>query len=225
MLVLLMLAAALRAATPPPANFVADDATLFTQDAAATLSATLRGASKKLGVSLYVVTYPFLPVGETVRERATQLADEWCQEKPGVVIVVNRGNLQAHLVASPALWRRYPPDETVVAFGAATTLLAQPTLSPEERVQQAVATILQHLVKMENVRQARARPFARSEAHLAEAFALVLLGMACVTWLLVSLWRRRQARRAAVYFPDVEVGTRLGAPFGGGVIGVAGEKQ
>jgi uncharacterized membrane protein YgcG len=210
---------------PVPASFIRDETHLLDEKNAQALGHALQDARERFGVTVYVAAYPYISSGGTVRDRALELANFWCGEEPGLVIAVNRGTSQAGIAASAELWRRYPPDETVLALADATDLLMKPNTAPEDRVSLAVHSVLTHLAKMEEIRSAREQPMTRGEIHLAELFAAVLTAFGLIVWLGVTVWRRHEAARTALFFPDVEVGTRLGAPFGGGVIGIAGEEE
>lgn len=211
-------------AGPAPASFIHDETRLLDEKSSQQLSQSLQEAHEKLGVSLYVAAYPYL-TGISVRDRALALADQWSGEEPGMAIALNRGDGQAGIAASAGLWRRYPPDEAVLVLSDATALLLKSGLSPEERVTQAAHLVLERVGKMEDIRQSRAQTLNHSELRLAGIFAAALMALGVIVWFGLILWRRHEAARSALFFPDVEVSTRLGAPFGGGVIGIAGEED
>jgi hypothetical protein len=208
----------------PPASLILDETRLFDEQGAAQTSAELKKAKTDLGLLVYVAGYPYLEHG-AVRDRALALADHWCGANPGLVIVFNRGDGQAGIAASDGLWRRYPPDEAVEVLAAVTRLLADTKLAPEGRVKNAVQLTLQRMAELESTRRAREQPMTHSETKLAEWFAAALMVLGVLAWLALLLWRRHEARRQPLFFPEVNVGTRLGAPFGGGVIGVAGDEE
>ena len=218
---------ALRAADDPgpaPASLIHDETRLLDEKSTEQLSRSLQDARTQLGVSLYVAAYPYLG-GGTVRDRALVLSDRWPGGEPGLAIVFNRGDSQAGIAASAGLWRRYPPDEAVLTLAEATDLLSKPDVAPEVRVQRAVKLVLQRLTKLEADRRARELSMTYSEAKLAEWFAAAVMALGAIVWFSLILWRRHEVRHAALFFPEVNVATRLGAPFGGGVIGVAGEDE
>jgi len=207
-----------------PASFIQDDTRLLNQDSRAQMGRDLQEAQTSLGFPIYVAAYPYLP-GGPVRDRALALAEKWCGQEPGLVIVFNRGDSQAGTAASAGLWLRYPPDETVLVLADISTLLADTQISPEDRVKQSVKLALQRFAKLEEARHARERTFNGSEKQLAGWFAGVLMVLGVAVWLSVLWWRRHEARHHALFFPEVDVATRLGAPFGGGVVGLAGEEE
>ena len=223
-----LLGGALQTATgadTAPAALIHDEAGILDRAHADALGRDLELTREKADVALHVVTDPFLTGGVTVRDRALALANQWAGEQPGLVITINRGDGQGGIAASAGLWRRYPPDETVVILGDATALLSNSRRPLDERLTQAVRLVSDRLIGMEVARQARDKTVAAEEARLAAWFAALLLVFGGTVWISVTLWRRHETRRGAIFFPNVDVGTRLGAPFGGGVIGVAGEEE
>lgn len=209
---------------PAPASFMQDDTRLLDEKSATQVSRELQDAKTNLGLSIYVAAYPYLSTG-TVRDRALALSDHWCGEAPGFVMVFNRGDGQAGIAASAGLWRRYPPDEAVLVLADVTNLLADSKITAEDRVKRAVKLTVQRMAKLEKTQRAREHPMAGSETKLAEWFAAALMTLGIVVWLTLLWWRRYEARHHALFFPEVNVSTRLGASFGGGVIGVAGEED
>ena len=208
-----------------PASFIHDEAGLLGRSRVEELTRDLQMTREKTEVTLHIATSPFLTGSTTVRDRALALANQWAGEQPGLVIDIDRGDGQGGIAASAGLWRRYPPDEVVLVLGDATTLLADARQPLDARLEQAVRLVSNRLVGMETMRRAREKTLATEETRLAGWFAVMLLIFSGAVWAAAVLWRRHEARRGAIFFPDVDVGTRLGAPFGGGVIGMAGEEE
>jgi hypothetical protein len=206
-------------------SFIHDEAALLDRSKAEELDHDLQMTREKAGVMLHIVTVPFLARGITARDRALAFANQNPGEQPGLVIAVARGDGQGGIAASAGLWRRYPPDDVVLVLGDATTLLGDARQPLNARLAQAVRLVSDRLVGMEKLRRAREKTLAAEEARLAGWFAAMLLILSGTVWAAVTLWRRQEARRGAIFFPDVDVGTRLGAPFGGGVIGMAGDEE
>jgi uncharacterized membrane protein YgcG len=207
------------------ASLLHDDTTFFDNSQREQLLHDLQTTREKAGTSLHIAVVPFLNGNVAVRDHALALANEWLGEQPGMVILANRGDGEGGIAASEGLWRLYPPDEAVLVLDDATTLLSNTRQPLETRVVQAVRLVSDRLVGMEIMRRARERTLAEQEARLAGWFAAMLLVIASMVWAGVAFRRRHEARRGAIFFPDVDVGTRLGAPFGGGVIGLAGEDE
>lgn len=216
---------AIAEADAAPSSLIHDEAGLLVQPHSEELARDLQMTREKAGVTLHIATVPFLTGGTTVRDRALALANQWVGEQPGLVIAIDRGDGQGGIAASAGLWRRYPPDEVVLVLGDTTTLLADTRQPLDARLAHAVRLVSDRLVGMEMMRRAREQTLAAEETRLAGWFAAMLLIFSGTVWAAVALWRRHETRRGAIFFPDVDVGTRLGAPFGGGVIGMAGEEE
>ena len=209
----------------PPASFILDDAILFQKDDADKLSRELTESANKHGVSVYVAGFSFLE-GEAARERANALCARWLDGRPGFVIVYTRGNAQPAVMASPVMWQRYPADEVMIVLQESGRLLSDVFLSPEQRVIRAAELALKKIQLMEDGRLGRLHQLSTPDTRLAMLLGAMFSLLGAISWF--SIWMRRKraaARSGPFFFPEAVVGTRLGAPFGGGVTGEAGPGQ
>ena len=207
---------------PRPSNLLFDDARLFNEEGAEQLSRALMDAEQSLGVSVFVTSISFLDGGSTLRDRVLPMLASWSAGRPGLLVAFNRGNSQFSVLPTSEIWQRYSTDEVALLITDAAKLLGNHVPPPDGRMKDAVSLILDRLQKLETQRSARmASPPAPSlRLMLGLCGACVVLGL--LFWVLAA---RAKARSTGIYqprvFPEAEVGTRLGAPFGGGVVGEA----
>lgn len=209
----------LTAQTPPrPATGVHDETRLFTDVQKAELEAKLAQIQRRTGVSVFVTALTFSS-DATARDTARRLAAAWCADIPGVVLLFDRGKAGTGLAVSPAVWRDYPADEVTALLGRTDDALSKADAGPEDRLQAAVTVALRELQNMHAARAVRQKPVTPAEMKLAKALAVVLAALLLLAALIARWSNLAQRRRTEkFFFPDVEVGTRLGAPFGGGVV-------
>jgi hypothetical protein len=214
------------AQTPPlpsrPASLVYDDARLFNDLQRQEMEQLLARTQADLGVTVVIATFTYIS-GATINERANQLAGQWLGAEPGMIFAFNRGANQPAISVSPGFWQRYPADEiTLLVLQTGQAFGSGPPV-PEDRMRDGVKFAVAGLQTMESHRLGRLKLFNREDQTMAViiAAALVMAGMGA---LLVShrLRRRRQMNEKVFYFPDFEVGMRLGAPFGGGTAAETG---
>lgn len=202
-----------------PDSLVHDDTRFFGETQAKNLSARLMEARQKLGVPVYVAAMTYAS-DKSARETAGRLAASWAKGQATVVIVRDRGKAQSGVAVSREFWERYPADEVVRLGEGVAALLVRQETTAEQNVSDAVLALIPRLSKMESARVKRAQNFTRQEMRLGAAMGAGLVVLLMVGLIALKVSRHREASRAKQYlFPEVEVASRLGAPFGGGTIG------
>lgn len=215
-----------------PVDFVIDDADALDITEEAALKTDLIKFHSKHGIDIYVATWTFLP-DTSAQSRAGELAREWLQDRPGAVLVMNRGtgaNEQSLGIAGSAF------NEQLLTSAALFTAMEEakqkargmengPQGSPAKGIRGAADHLMQIFA---------ARAGAASAPGEASSMGRVITGLAAALVIgsaLLFLFHRVQERleRGAGeqwFFPDVAVGRRLGASQGGGeVAGIRFEKE
>ena len=214
-----------------PSGCVLDDARLFSLEPERldALSKQVAAVSERTGFEVKVAIFNTL-IGVEREELAHALEVEWLTDGPGAVLLIESDGGQWDVA-----WVA-PPVITAMDGGMMPQLLDN-DLPQTDRV--LLENRMQDLPPMETgsldgaerlvttfldgIEASIIRPNERAEQG--DPIRLIVLGIgllaafALATLLLVTLLRRfdRQVKERFV-FPDVRVGMRLGAPFGGGKI-------
>jgi hypothetical protein len=205
--------------TPPrPATGVYDETRLFTAAQTAELEAKLAAIQSETGVTAFIAALTFSS-DATARDAARRFAAAWTADLPGIVLLFDRGKAGAGLAVSPLMWQNYPADEVAALLGKTGDALARADAKPEDRVQAAIKLVHRELKTMTAARAARQRWLTQAEMKLAKVLAAVLVALLLAAAIIARWSNRTQRRRTEkFFFPDVVVDTRLGAPYGGGVV-------
>ncbi len=172
------------------------------------------------GVRLFVKTVAYIDPGITLREVAQQARRELSSEGPAALILVDRGQNGLGISHSPELWQRYPLTSLVETLqGALNDAATDRDAALEDKLFAASRRWMSGVRRLEEERRHAAR-------LLQEPDKPILLGYAALLALggfgiLVFTTRRRAAEMedaGSLEFPNLAVGQRLGAPYGGGHI-------
>ena len=212
---------------PRPERGVLDQARLFDSAPAGrgAIEERLLELREKSGFSAHVVFVDSL-IGRTVFEEALRLREAWLVDEPGLVLVceVDSGkweinwsdrSIRAEGLELPASGpSEIGPGQRVSIMNRLNSLPA-----PEVRSREDAERLVNELISALDEASAQG---AKPRRHLGR---LILLGLGLGSALLliamlIAASVRRADRRAAdrLYFPDINVGERLKAPRGGGVI-------
>jgi hypothetical protein len=215
-----------------PKVHVLDDARIFSSEPArlAALEARLREIEVKDHFPVYVAIYDTL-IGTDVKERSQELQRRWVgSDAPGMVAVVETDSGNVSLGVHPVKHFELQSGAELPNIGPLDfTLLEQDSIS--RLVQERAGSLKDRRAKVEAVVNgladevgrnlaARQAP-ASNTAHIRTlVFTAGLVVAAILSGLLALAWLRRSDTRARqrFIFPDVNVGIRLGAPYGGGKI-------
>ena len=201
-------------------ELVRDETRLLPDEQRAGITARLSALREKTGVEVCVVALTY-GGGVSVRRTAAELANARGEDCAAVVLLHNRGVGESGLAVSRAFWRRYPADEVTALLDEGINRLQQTGLPHEERVLKALDTVLERVPLMESRLMKRSRLLTRQDRLLGAAMAAGLVVLLGLGWSVAQWCRGRSAGAGGRCFPDVEVGLRLGAAYGGGVVAEA----
>lgn len=218
---------------PPPApeGRILDDARLFTLEPQKleSLSGRLTEISNRTGFEIYVAIFDSL-ITSNVTEQSAILKQAWLGETPGVVLVLESDSAVYELG-----WSRTP--DAVTESGQRVPVLAEADLAPQDKVR--ILNQLSDLRPVEGGAASSAERLIMTFANAVDdAFRKVdasepkrwnvrvlmlgtgLIAAVLLMGLLIGAWVRRSDKKVAerLLFPEVTVGMRLGAQFGGGKI-------
>lgn len=206
------------AQTAPPEDGIRDDTRALTTETHRVLAAELTQFSQNLKCDAWIQATSFLPAGLTVRRQAQITRREWSGARPAVLMAYDRASNSNAMSFSPDFWERYPAAELVEIIQEARRIQADTKLTLEERLTQATRYWMDRLRSMEAVRLKQSLWLQRGEKPFALAVPVILAGGGVVLALLGIVSRRRSARAGRRFlFPEVQVGMRFGAAYGGGV--------
>jgi hypothetical protein len=215
-----------------PQAHILDDARIFSSEPArlAALEARLRQIEEKDHFPIYVAIYDTL-IGTDVKERSQELQSRWVgSDAPGMVAVVETDSGNVSLGVHPVKHFELQSGAELPNIGPLDfTLLEQDSIL--RLVQERAGVIEDSRTKIEAVVNGLADEVGKNLAarqapasHTAQIRTIVFTAGLMVAGILIGLltlaWLRRSDNRARqrFIFPDVNVGIRLGAPYGGGKI-------
>jgi len=212
---------------PPPADFLMDEADAIDEAAEAALRTELAAFHASQGLTLYVLTSTWLPK-DTAQSRADVLAQAWLRERPGAVLVMNRGttaeespiglagSLKNDAIIAPADLFRALEGAKVKAMSVAGT--------PGGTLSQGVAAAARNLMQAFTAHRkpdaaASAMEITSGQWNVMTGVAAALLVGAALLFAFHRVQERLEIRGNEQFrFPDVNVSRRLGAKQGGGVV-------
>lgn len=215
-----------------PSVHVLDDARIFASEPArlAALEARLSALEAKYGFPVYLVVYDTL-IATDVRERSQQFQNQWIgNDDPGMVAVFETDSGAVGIGVHPLKQLELDSGSQIPTMGPLDlSVLEQESIARE--VFQRVSRVRDSRDRIEAVvngmadeitrdLEARAAPASHTATWRIAAFTVGLGAAGGLVVLLAMAWLRRTEHRAKqrYVFPDVNVGTRLGAPYGGGKI-------
>jgi hypothetical protein len=219
------------AAPPAPADGILDEARMLQRDPARhrALAESLADLEAKHGFRMYYVLYDTL-ISSSAGERAMKLQQAWLGDKPGIVLVLetDRGIFrfgqampkQERIGPIQSLER--PDPSSLSAFALADIIRTiEPKLKEakdrgefSEKLGIGVAQgILQELDKR------AAEPQGGTRVRMVILAIGLIAGTGLAALLVVAGLKRAESKAQERYlFPKVNVGMRLGAPYGGGKV-------
>lgn len=206
------------AQSKPPADSIQDDTRALNPKTHSELAEELKHFSQDLKCDAWIEAASFMPAGVTVRRQAQILRHEWSATRPAVLMIYDRASNSNAMSFSPDFWDRYPAAELVEIMQETRRIQADAKLTLDERLALATKYWIDRLRSMESVRLKQSLWLQRGEKPFALAIPALLAGGAVVAALFGFVSRRRSARADRRFlFPDVQVGMRFGAAYGGGV--------
>lgn len=200
-----------------PDSGLSDEGQVLTPEEADAIQAALAQARRQ-GLEFFVATFPELEPDISLKEHTEALHATWCQGGYGVVLAMNAATGECRIFSQP--------PEHDLAFAQTIAELSHEAAAAVKELPTPGARLtgmVEYLAPRLKVQPPPSASFF-SSWELQEWLLVVGLSTAGLAFLLVAWHNRRAARSVAaappppLYFPEVTVGTRLGAPFGGGVI-------
>jgi len=205
------------AAIPPrPAGRVLDNARIFSPEEAAALAATLREASERDGLDVYVVATTFV-LGETVEDYSHRLAEAWMESPRGFILLYLRGEQTLTMSTPDSEGAFLQPHLLRHAYEEAVREAAGAEAAPE-RIRISLDAMLGGVRQAVDDKARMGRTFNPEVLRALAYFLAALTLLGAVGWAVARLFARlNQHQDARFVFPPTPVPPRFGAPFGGGV--------
>lgn len=205
-------------AAPPPEDGIADETRALTEETHRQLAQELQLLRADLRCDVWITASSFAPAGMTVRRQAQSTRQAWSGERPAMLMAYDRATNSSAMSFAPVMWERYPAAELIDIMRHTRLLLTDAKLTLDERFSAAAHFWIDRLRVLESTRLKQTLWLQRSEKRPALILGAVLAGAAVLAALVGLLSRLRDARLGRrFHFPEVHVGTRFGAPYGGGV--------
>lgn len=205
-------------AASPPADGISDETRALTPETHQQLAYELKLFREDLKCDAWITAFSFAPAGATVRRHAQQTRREWSGGLPGVLMAYDRATNSSAMSFSPQFWEKYPAAELVEIMQDTRRMLTDTKLTLDERIAIATRHWIDRLRVMESIRLRQSLWIQREEKPFALRLVIALAGAAVIAGILGMASRLRNSRAALRFsLPEVQVGMRLGAPYGGGV--------
>jgi mRNA-degrading endonuclease toxin of MazEF toxin-antitoxin module len=206
------------AQSAPPADGIQDETRALTPETHRQLAAELSQFRQDLKCDAWLKATSFMAAGTTLRRQAQITRREWSETRPAVLLAYDRASNSSAVSFAPVFWERYPAAELVETMQETRRILIDTKLSLDERLALATRALVDRLRSMESVRLRQSLWIQRKEKPFALAVPALLAGGALMAALFGLVSRRRTSRADLRFlFPEVQVGMRFGAPYGGGV--------
>jgi len=206
------------AETAPPADGILDETRALTPETHRQLAGELKQFCQDLKCEAWIKATSFSPTELTLRRQAQIVRREWSSTRPAVLMAYDRASNSSAMSFAPAFWERYPAAELLEIMQETRRILADTKLTLDERLALATRSWIDRLRSMETVRLKQSLWLQRGEKRFALAVPAMFAGGAVIAALLGFISRRRSARENRRFlFPEVQVGMRFGAAYGGGV--------
>ncbi|MEK7952975.1 hypothetical protein WKV53_20850 [Luteolibacter sp. Y139] len=216
---------------PPPADGILDEARMFARspERHKAVAETLAALEEKHGFRFYFVLYSSL-YGRNLDDRAHVLQRAWLGDSPGMVLVLETDSRIFRQSQTPTKADHLPAGATLPVTGPkelAPTDLGAIGRTMEESLRQAPSTedyaerlalgLATGISKVLDERAAVPEGTTRSSLVLLAVGFGAAVGL--IALLVVAGLKRAEAKALERFvFPKATVGTRLGAPFGGGKV-------
>jgi hypothetical protein len=201
-----------------PADGILDDTHALTGEAHQKLAAQLANFRQDQGYRVWLVTSTFLDSGKTVRYYSRDLRKAWCGPDDGILLAYDRGTDRSAISLSPGIWNRFSASALTQLLQVGGTIMSDATKTPEQRLTEFTGKLLSGMREINQQHNKINVSFSRDHRRLAIAFASAIAIGALVLFILGIRSRRQDMKNALQsHMPDIMVGTRLGAAFGGGL--------
>ncbi len=206
------------AQTTPPTDGILDETRALSAETRRQIAIELQSFRKDLKCDAWITASSFTPAGVTIRRQAQITRHEWSGARPAMLMAYDRASNTSAMSFAPEFWERYPSAELVEIMQETRRIFTDAKLTLDERLALATRSWIDRLRVMESVRLKQSLWIQRGEKRFALIIVTVLAGAAAIAAVLGFASRRRSARAGRRFrFPEVHVGMRFGAAYGGGV--------
>lgn len=205
-------------AASAPVDGIADETRALTAETHRQLASELDLFRKDLKCDAWIMATSFSAPGLTIRRQAQETRRQWSGERLAVLMAYDRATNSTAMSFSPEFWERYPAAELVEIMQDTRRMLLDTKLSLDERLAVATRQWVDRLRVMESVRLKQSLWIQRGEKRFSLGMVIALAAgafLVAVIGLISRVFGARADRR--FHFPEVHVGMRFGAPYGGGV--------
>ncbi|HEY1123156.1 MAG TPA: TPM domain-containing protein [Haloferula sp.] len=218
-------------APPPPADGILDEARMFVRspERHKAVAEALAALEEKHGYQFYFVLYSSL-YGRSLEERAHDLQKAWLGDSPGMVLVLETDSKNFRQVQTPSKAENIPEGSNLPITGpkefSPSDLGAilrtmyeslRQTSSSEDYAERLALGLTSGISKALDERAAAPEGSTKSRLVLLAVGFGAAAGL--ISLLVVAGLKRAEAKALERFvFPKANVGTRLGAPFGGGKV-------
>ena len=218
-------------APPPPADGILDEARTFARapERHKVVAEALAALEEKHGFRLYFALYSSL-YGRNLEDRAHALQQAWLGESPGMVLVLETDSRTFRQAQTPSKVEHLPAGANLPVVGpkefAPSDLTAmsrtldeslRQSSSSEDYAERLAIGLTNGISKVLDERAAAPEGSTRSRLVLLAVGFGAAAGL--ISLLVVAGLKRAEAKALERFvFPKATVGTRLGAPFGGGKV-------
>lgn len=204
---------------PAPEKGVRDDTHALSPEAQATLEKRVAKARTRLGYPVWFNTSTYTAPGLPVKDFARDLRQHWSGRADAVLVAYDRSSNQAALSYAPGLWARLATQDLLKLSAEATATVAGKPEDLEARLMALVESSLTRLEGLEQSYRAAQPRVSGDDRPVGLVFTLLLVAGGAVALILGTAARRRDALAAwQSWFPEIQVGARLGAPHGALVV-------
>lgn len=208
----------LMAAPPAPKDGILDDTHALSAEAHQKLATQIADFRRDLGYDVWLVTSTFLSSGQTVRYHSRDLRKAWSGTSDAILLAYDRGTDRAAISLSPSIWNRYSASALSSLMLTGGAIVSDANKMPEQRLTDFMGMLLRGMRSIQLQQTKMEESFTPDHRRLAIAFGTASAAVALVLFMLGVRSRRQDVQNGLQsHLPLMEVGARLGAPFGGGV--------
>ncbi len=218
MILALFCAGSILAVPVAPADGILDDTHALSQEAHQKLADQIAHFRRDLGYDVWLMTSTFLDSGKTVRSYSRDMRKAWSGSNDAIFLVYDRGTDRSAISLSPSIWNRYSASALTSLMLTGGVIMSDSTRTPEQRLTDFMGKLLHGMRSIQKQQVKMDQSFTFDHRRLAIAFATVSALGGLILFMLGVRSRRQDVQNALQSnLPQIEAGTRLGAPFGGGV--------
>lgn len=200
---------------------IEDRAKIFSAESLQRMQQNIDTCAQQTGVQIHLLTYAEL--NDQLNSVIEQDLQKRTASQPSLLIAFGWGMEQPVMKPSVALGQMFPIyDQNALIRDAALTM-ADNSTPLSQRMEKAVQQLCNGFLRLTQQKHASEnQPYPK---QLFIALAAVVAGAAILMWTALRWLQQSSAKPEEHYFPEVEVATRLGAPYGGGSLAYTSDEQ